>query len=193
MYVAFEGIDCVGKSTQISLLKKIYKEAIFTLEPGGTNLGKSLRDILLHQNLNLKKRAEILLFLADRAQHYEEIIYPNKNKLIISDRSFISGMAYAVDFDDELLFSLNSFALDHFFPQKIIFLKADANLIKQRLGEKNLDIIEQRGIEYFLNVQNKLENILLFLRNKIQIEILKLNANQTIEELHIKIKEFLND
>ncbi|MBZ7935810.1 dTMP kinase [Campylobacter sp. B0100352/1] len=191
MYVAFEGIDCVGKSTQISLLKEIYKEAIFTLEPGGTDLGKSLRDILLYQNLNLKKRAEVLLFLADRAQHYEEVIHPNKDKLIISDRSFISGMAYAVDFDNELLFSLNSFALDHFFPQKIIFLKADEKLIKQRLGEKKQDAIEQRGIEYFLNVQNKLENILFFLKNKIQIEILKLDANKSIEELHTKIKEFL--
>ncbi|MBZ7954026.1 dTMP kinase [Campylobacter sp. W0018] len=191
MYVAFEGIDCVGKSTQISLLKEIYKEAIFTLEPGGTDLGKSLRDILLYQNLNLKKRAEVLLFLADRAQHYEEVIHPNKDKLIISDRSFISGMAYAVDFDDELLFSLNSFALDHFFPKKIIFLKADEKLIKQRLGEKKQDTIEKRGIEYFLNVQNKLENILFFLKNKIQIEILQLDANKSIEELHTKIKDFL--
>lgn len=191
MYVAFEGIDCVGKSTQISLLKEIYKEAIFTLEPGGTDLGKSLRDILLYQNLNLKKRAEVLLFLADRAQHYEEVIHPNKDKLIISDRSFISGMAYAVDFDDELLFSLNSFALDHFFPKKIIFLKADEKLIKQRLGEKKQDTIEQRGIEYFLNVQNKLENILFFLKNKIQIEILQLDANKSIEKLHTKIKDFL--
>ncbi|MGH2305844.1 dTMP kinase [Campylobacter taeniopygiae] len=191
MYVAFEGIDCVGKSTQISLLREIYKEAIFTLEPGGTDLGKSLRDILLYQNLNLKKRAEVLLFLADRAQHYEEVIHPNKDKLIISDRSFISGMAYAVDFDDELLFSLNSFALDHFFPKKIIFLKANEKLIKQRLGEKKQDTIEKRGIEYFLNVQNKLENILFFLKNKIQIEILQLDANKSIEELHTKIKDFL--
>ena len=56
MYVVFEGIDCVGKSTQISLLKEIYKDAIFTLEPGGTELGKHLREILLNKTHPINKR-----------------------------------------------------------------------------------------------------------------------------------------
>lgn len=154
MYVVFEGIDCVGKSTQISLLKEIYKDAIFTLEPGGTELGKHLREILLNKTHPINKRAELLLFLADRAQHFEEILKTNQNKLIISDRSFISGMAYAKDFENDLLFALNSFALENFFPQKIIFLKGDANLIQERLSQKELDSIEKRGIEYFLSVQD---------------------------------------
>ncbi|MCW1349807.1 dTMP kinase, partial [Campylobacter jejuni] len=155
MYVVFEGIDCVGKSTQISLLKEIYKDAIFTLEPGGTELGKHLREILLNKTHPISKRAELLLFLADRAQHFEEILKTNQNKLVISDRSFISGMAYAKDFENDLLFALNSFALENFFPQKIIFLKGDASLIQERLNQKELDSIEKRGIEYFLSVQDK--------------------------------------
>ncbi len=64
MYVVFEGIDCVGKSTQISLLKEIYKDAIFTLEPGGTELGKHLREILLNKTHPISKRAELLLFFS---------------------------------------------------------------------------------------------------------------------------------
>ncbi|AXP08676.1 dTMP kinase [Campylobacter hepaticus] len=191
MYVAFEGIDCVGKSTQITLLKETYKDGIFTLEPGGTELGKYLRQILLNKNNKISKKSELLLFLADRAQHFEEVLKPNKNKLIISDRSFISGMAYAQDFDNHLLFSLNRFVLEEFFPQKIIFLKADKKLIKERLGQKKLDNIEKRGVEYFLNVQNKLEKVLEFLNQNIQIKILKLNANQNKEILHQEIKEFL--
>ncbi|MCW1564066.1 dTMP kinase, partial [Campylobacter jejuni] len=96
-----------------------------------------------------------------RAQHFEEILKTNQNKLIISDRSFISGMAYAKDFENDLLFALNSFALENFF-QKIIFLKGDANLIQERLSQKELDSIEKRGIEYFLSVQDKLEKVLHF-------------------------------
>ena len=191
MYVTFEGIDCVGKTTQISLLKELYKDTIFTLEPGGTKLGKHLREILLNKSYKIKERTELLLFLADRAQHYEEILKPNQNKLIISDRSLISGMAYAKDFENDFLFTLNRFALADFFPQKVIFLKGDKKLIKERLNQKKLDTIEKRGIEYFLNIQEKLENVLDFLTAHIKIDILKLNANQSKENLHQKIKEFL--
>lgn len=189
----FEGIDCVGKSTQISLLKEYYKDAIFTLEPGGTKLGKHLREILLNKTYPISKKTELLLFLADRAQHFEEILKTHQNKLIISDRSFISGMAYAKDFENDLLFALNSFALDKFFPQKIIFLKGDEKLIKERLSQKEPDSIEKRGTQYFLSVQDKLECVLDFLNQNIQIEILKLNARESKENLHQKIKEFLND
>ncbi|EMB5527790.1 dTMP kinase [Campylobacter coli] len=191
MYVVFEGIDCVGKSTQISLLKEIYKDAIFTLEPGGTELGKHLREILLNKTHPINKKAELLLFLADRAQHCEEILKANQDKLIISDRSFISGMAYAKDFENEELFRLNAFALENFFPQKVIFLKGDENLIKERLSQKEQDAIEKRGIDYFLSVQDKLENTLYFLKEKINLQVLTLNANDTKENLHQKIKDFL--
>ncbi|EDO8911644.1 dTMP kinase [Campylobacter coli] len=191
MYVVFEGVDCVGKSTQISLLKECFKEAVFTAEPGGTKLGTHLRELLLHKPYQLDKKTELLLFLADRAQHCEEILKTNQNKLIISDRSFISGMAYAKDFENDLLFALNSFALENFFPQKIIFLKGDASLIQERLNQKELDSIEKRGIEYFLSVQDKLEKVLHFLKEKISIEILTLDAKGSKEKLHQQIKEFL--
>ncbi|MBM0637116.1 dTMP kinase [Campylobacter sp. VicNov18] len=191
MYVVFEGIDCVGKSTQIDLLKTSYKDAIFTLEPGGTDLGKYLRNILLNNTYKIHKRTELLLFLADRAQHFEEVLKPNRDKLIISDRSFISGMAYAKDFENDLLFILNGFALNQFFPQKVIFLKGDEKLIQERLDQKKIDHIEKRGIEYFLKVQEKLENVLDFLKQKLNIKILKLDANQSKDHLHQKIKEFV--
>ncbi|AHK76685.1 dTMP kinase [Campylobacter coli] len=191
MYVVFEGVDCVGKSTQISLLKECFKEAVFTAEPGGTKLGTHLRELLLHKPYQLDKKTELLLFLADRAQHCEEILKTNQNKLIISDRSFISGMAYAKDFENDLLFALNSFALENFFPQKIIFLKGDASLIQERLSQKELDSIEKRGIEYFLSVQDKLEKVLHFLKEKISIEILTLDAKGSKEKLHQQIKDFL--
>ena len=92
MLVYFEGIDGVGKSTQISLFNDL--ECVKTCEPGGTKLGKSLRELIF--NAHPSSRAEIFLFLADRAEHYEKIIKVNKHKLILSDRSFVSGLAYAM-------------------------------------------------------------------------------------------------
>lgn len=122
MYVVFEGVDCVGKSTQISLLKECFKEAVFTAEPGGTKLGTHLRELLLHKPYQLDKKTELLLFLADRAQHYDEVLKANQDKLIISDRSFISGMAYAKDFENEELLDL-MLLLWKIFSRKKLFFK----------------------------------------------------------------------
>ena len=194
MYVALEGIDCVGKSTQISLLKKEFKEAIFTFEPGATELGKHLRELLLKSDKKISKKAELLLFLADRAQHFDELLCENKDRLIISDRSLISGMAYARDFDLELLFNLNSFALNRLLPQKIVFLSIDVRNLKKRLEKKEQDKIEQRGFEYFLEIQNKIKEVLNFLKQKDEkLEILELDASLQKEDICKKIKDFLND
>lgn len=194
MYIAFEGVDCVGKSTQIELLKKCFKDAVFTKEPGATELGEKIRAILLESKIEFSKKAELLLFLADRANHADLLLARNKNKLIISDRSFISGMAYAKnEFDKQMLFELNFFATGGIFPTKVVFLHASKELIEQRLSYKNLDSIEKRGIEYFIQIQDELEKTLEFLKTKIDFKVLKLDASLSIENLHEKIKEFIND
>lgn len=194
MYVVFEGIDGVGKSTQIELLRAVYPKAVFSSEPGATTLGVHLREILLEKELKFSKRAEILLFLADRAEHYEKILRQNADKLIICDRSFISGIAYANNaFEFERLLSLNAFALNEFFPQKCVFLKADEALLKERFAAKGLDKIEQRGTGYFMSVQNALEKCLAMLEKKIKLRILTLNARESVENLHERIKEFIDD
>ncbi|WP_291952663.1 dTMP kinase [Campylobacter sp.] len=192
MYVVIEGIDCVGKTTQIELLKKYFKEAIFTKEPGATKLGEKIREILLNGEIEFSKKTELLLFLADRANHIDLFLSKYKDKLVISDRSFISGMAYANEFDKKTLFELNLFATNGIFPKKVVFLYASKELIKQRLAFKKLDTIEKRGVKYFLEIQNKLEEVLNFLQNKIDFEILKLDASLSIQEIHEKIKEFID-
>ena len=94
MYVVIEGIDTAGKSTQLEILSKKFSDAIFTKEPGATKLGSKLREMALNGEAK-SKIAEMFLFLADRAEHIEEVIKPNIDKMIISDRSVISGIAYA--------------------------------------------------------------------------------------------------
>ncbi len=192
MYVIFEGIDGVGKSTQIARLAATFPQAIVTKEPGGTKLGENLREILLKEN-DLDKRAEILLFLADRAEHFGKIIKPNLDKMILSDRGFVSGMAYALaggNFSFEELLNLNKFALQGNFPQKIVFFKADESTLRSRLNSRaQMDGIEARGFEYLLRVQDAMEEIL----QKLDVRYVTIDAAWDEEKITNLIKEFIND
>ena len=192
MYVIFEGIDGAGKSTQIARLAAVFPQAIVTKEPGGTKLGENLREILLKEN-DLDKRAEILLFLADRAEHSGKIIKPNSDKMILSDRGFVSGMAYALaggNFSFEELLSLNKFALQGNFPQKIVFFKADESTLRSRLGSRaQMDGIEARGFSYLLRVQDAMEEIL----QKLDARYVTIDAALDEEKITNLIKEFIND
>nr|WP_314903685.1 dTMP kinase [uncultured Campylobacter sp.] len=192
MYVIFEGIDGAGKSTQIARLAAAFPQAIVTKEPGGTKLGENLREILLKEN-DLDKRAEILLFLADRAEHSGKIIKPNSDKMILSDRGFVSGMAYALaggNFSFEELLSLNKFALQGNFPQKIVFFKADESTLRSRLGSRTqMDGIEARGFAYLLRVQDAMEEIL----QKLDVRYVTIDAAWDEEKITNLIKEFIND
>ena len=192
MYILFEGIDGAGKSTQIARLAAAYPQAIVTKEPGGTKLGENLREILLKEN-DLDKRAEILLFLADRAEHFGKIIKPNLDKMILSDRGFISGMAYALaggNFSFDELLNLNKFALQGNFPQKIVFFKADENTLRSRLNSRaQMDGIEARGFGYLLKVQDAMEEIL----QKLDARYITIDAAWDEEKITNLIKEFIND
>ncbi len=190
MYLIVEGIDTSGKSTQIELLNKIYPNAIITKEPGGTPIGTKIREMILHEGV-MNHKSELFLFLADRAEHYKRVIKPNLNKTIISDRGFISGIAYALanhnEYTKEFLLNLNSFALDEKLPNAIIMLKTDEKLLKKRMNQKKEDQIEKRGLEYLLNVQN----LMIKLIKDLKTDYIIIDASKTIKEIHEDIKEFL--
>lgn len=186
MYVVLEGIDTAGKSTQIARLKEIFKEAVFTFEPGATPLGSNIREILLKSEIRSPK-AEMLLFLADRAEHFARVIAPNLDKLLISDRSLVSGIAYARDFDFKILESYNAFVLDNTLPNKVIFLELDRETLEFRLSQKGKDRIEQRGIAYLLELQERLKQVMECL----SIESLVLNASLSQDAITTKIVDFI--
>jgi len=193
MYIIFEGVDTTGKSTQIELFKK-NKPSIVTLkEPGGTKLGEKLREIILQSDFNLSFSAELFLFLADRAQNFKENIEQFKDKIIISDRGLISGIAYALAnhpmLDIDFLININRFALNGNLPDKVVLFKTNEELIKQRLSVKNHDNIESRGIEYLLRVQDLMVNVL----NKLPIEVLIIDASKSIDEIYEEIRKGIND
>ncbi|WP_170020167.1 dTMP kinase [Campylobacter sp. RM16190] len=199
MYVLFEGVDGVGKSTQIRRVAKIYENSVITHEPGGTKLGEKLREILLGKN-SLSKEAEILLFLADRAEHFDKIISKNEDKIVLSDRGFVSGMAYAMANESragkacdeayvQKLLEFNKFALRSNLPDKIVFFEANLELLNSRVFSRKLDHIESRGADYLLNVQECMKRVLSLL----DIEILTINASDEMDKITNLIKEFIDD
>src|SRR6266496_4558326 len=99
--IAFEGLDGSGKTTQMDLLGRWLKlqgiPYIRTREPGGTPLGKEVRQLLLNRpDLAITPLAEAFLFQADRAQHFESLILPAlaNGTLVITDRCLDSSIAY---------------------------------------------------------------------------------------------------
>lgn len=192
MFVALEGIDCVGKSTQIKLLKKSFKEALFVYEPGFTRLGAFLRELILSHELRPCKKALLFLFLADRAQLAKHL-KKYENKLVISDRSFISGLAYAKEYELDFLLALNDFALDGVKYEKIIFLKASFSLIKERLKGKKKDKIESLGADYLFSIQERFEYILNTLKEKKLIDFISVDASLEAQKINEIIKDYIND
>ncbi len=191
MYIVIEGIDTAGKSTQLDILQKTYKDAIFTKEPGGTKIGLKLRQMVLNGEAK-SKIAEMFLFLADRAEHIEECIKNNLNKTIISDRSMISGISYASStssLDLNILTSLNLIATNNILPSHIIILELSKEELINRLSQKKHDAIEARGIEYLLNIQSKMKEIV----NLLNLNYISINASLSIEEISKKIEGFINE
>jgi len=181
MYIIIEGIDTAGKSTQVNNVAHHFKDAIVTKEPGGTAVGAKIRELVLFHEIK-SATAEALLFLADRAEHIESIIKPNLHKTIISDRSLISGIAYAYvakKFSLETLVELNNFACDEVMPDLAFILKMSEEELSARLSQKKHDVIESRGINYLLEIQEAL--ISAVKATKINYHII--DASKNIEEI----------
>ncbi|MHC1712062.1 MAG: dTMP kinase [Solidesulfovibrio sp.] len=148
MFVTFEGIEGSGKSTQIKLLTKaleaVGKTVTVTREPGGSGLGKTLRSILLSmESRNLDSRAELFLYLADRAQHVAEVIRPAQDagQIVLCDRfadSTVAYQGYGRGLDVALLTRLNETAVGGAWPQLTLLLDLDPEQGLRRALARNL-------------------------------------------------------
>ncbi len=145
-YVAFEGIDASGKSTQASLLAQ-QLDAVLTREPGGTPLGEQLRAVVLDKDAQtpLAPRAEVLAFCADRAQHLAAVVVPalTAGQHVVSDRAYGSTLAYqgaGRGFDvEELRWLIRwSSQTDHglVYPDLVVLLDVDPSVVASRRSEQ---------------------------------------------------------
>lgn len=132
MFISFEGIEGSGKTTQIqgvrSYLRHKGHDVVVTREPGGSKIGRQIRSILLDsKNKGLNSLAELLLYMADRAQHLEEIVKPglSTGKIILCDRYYdatIAYQGYARALGVELITRLHKLAFDDYKPDMTFLL-----------------------------------------------------------------------
>jgi dTMP kinase len=147
MFITFEGIEGTGKSTQIALLRahleSLGRRVLVTLEPGGSRIGAELRRVLLSlENRDICPRAELFLYLADRAQHVEQMVRPAlaAGQVVLSDRfadSTVAYQAYGRGLDAEMLHGLNEVAVGGLWPQLTILLDIEPRLGLERAVRRN--------------------------------------------------------
>ena len=156
-YIALEGAEGSGKSTQAALLAAAL-DAVLTQETGGTAIGARLRQIL-HDNdvIQLDARAEALIAAADRAQHIDEIVLPalRAGRTVVSDRSVYSTLAYqgyGRQLDLTELRRLNDWAVQGVWPSLVVFVDAHPDVVADRLNGRQLDRFERAGAAFHQRV-----------------------------------------
>ncbi len=140
-FVAFEGLDGAGKSTQARLLAERLG-AVLTREPGGTPIGTRIRSLLLDPDtVGLAARAEALLMAADRAQHVEALVRPAlaAGRPVVTDRYLYSSVAYqgyGRDLDPDEVRALSLFAVDGLLPDLVVLVELPDEVAEQRFGDR---------------------------------------------------------
>jgi dTMP kinase len=152
MFVTFEGLDGSGKSTQTQLLaarlEAVGQEVVVTREPGGTELGERIRDLVLHGG-HVSPWAEALLYAASRAQHVDEVIKPalERGASVVCDRYIDSSAAYqgvARGLGLERVLDLNLTAVGGLMPDRTFLLQLDPADVPSRLDREH-DRLESEG------------------------------------------------
>lgn len=192
MFITFEGIDGVGKSTQLDLLEKFLisegKEVVRTLEPGGTELGQEIRHLLLHRKGDVSPRAEALLYAADRAHHVATKIRPAlaAGKVVLSDRYFDSSVAYqgaARELDVEEVKQISLWAIDQLIPDLTVLLDLPADQAIARRSSKGTqpDRLESEQLEFFERARSE------YLSMAIEPRFLVIDATDSVEQIHQQV------
>jgi dTMP kinase len=155
MFISFEGLDGCGKTTQVELLEAFLEmrdvEVVGTREPGGTELGETLRAIVLHGQ-KIAPWAEAAIFAAARAELVEEVIEPalERGATVISDRFVDSSLVYqgvARGLGIENVLQLNLHATKGLLPDRTFLLMVDEKLSESRVGEER-DRMERESEEF---------------------------------------------
>jgi dTMP kinase len=191
VFIAFEGGEGTGKSTQSKLLKKWLEkegeEVVLSREPGGTDLGQGLRKILLgHETGEISPRAEALLYAADRAHHVFSVIRPalDRGDVVITDRYFDSSIAYQgagrVLQPNEVA-RISRWATESLFPTLTIVIDQPAEVGLARL--KGRDRLEAEPLAFHERVRNEFLQIASMDPERYLI----VDGTQSIDEIHEEI------
>jgi dTMP kinase len=203
-FITFEGIDGSGKSTQLRLLAGDLRvtgfDVLTTLQPGGTPLGRRLREAFLETEENVHPMAELLLFAADRAQHVNFLIKPAlaAGRIVISDRYADATAAYqgaGRGFDEKIINQVIRLATDGLKPDLTLFfdipiekaiLRTSARTDNETIQNKNR--MDSETTDFYERVRAAYLKIAAKETKRFKV----VDADGSIENVHARVSELVN-
>ncbi len=203
MFITLEGIDASGKTTQLDLLERELQKSGFnvlvTRQPGGTQIGQMLRQILLNpENSQLVPETEVLLYMADRIQHIKEVIQPalDREQIVLCDRYHDATLAYQGGGRQLDLSWLKLLQEKHIIvPDLTLWFDIGVEQSQERLQQRNRSLDTE-------NCRLESENVLFFQRvnteyaNMCQREpdrFIRIEASGDIPEIHQQVLKMVLD
>ncbi len=196
LFITFEGLDGSGKTTQMKILSDYLKnlgfDVVTTIEPGGTKIGRKIREILLDkENHGISSRAETLLFLASRAELVSEVISPalKEGKIVLCDRFFDSTVVYqgiARGLGEKEILKMNLWATGGIVPDITFLLSVKVSKGKKRMyaADKKTDRIELEKDSF----KEKIYKGYLDIAKKNKERIVVIDGEDSIENISEEIK-----
>ena len=199
LFIVMEGPDGSGKTTQINLLKEYLEEAgyecLITREPGGTVIGEEVRQLILNpEHKEMSPVTEMLLYAASRAQLVHEVIGPalEEGKIVISDRFVDSSIVYqgiARKLGISTVSSVNAPGIGIYRPDGIFFIDlSEAEGLRRKKEQKNLDRMEQEGIDFHHMVSEGYRKVLSG-----RPEVMKFEGGRSIDTIQKKIRNHVDE
>ncbi len=202
-FITFEGIDGSGKSTQLRMIASELRlrglDVLTTMEPGGTPLGRRLREAFLETEETVAPLAELLLFAADRAQHVNHLIKPSleTGRIVISDRYADATFAYqgaGRGFSEELVNEVIRIATDGLKPDLTVFFDISVDTaISRTKSRSDKETVKNRmdaeTIEFYERVRNAYLKLAETEKDRFRI----VDANGSIGEIKARVLEIVTD
>lgn len=203
-FIVIEGLEGAGKSTALTVVKEFLAdkvtEIITTREPGGTQVGEMVRQILKLSlpNEPLEARSELLLLYAARVQLLERVILPalQRGCWVIADRFELSTWAYqggGRKLDHKMIAHLSTFCLNGFKPDLVLFLDISPEVGIERIHFRGgqSDRIEQESLSFFNDVYEGYQKSIINLDN-----VVKIDAKQPLggvqQQIHAALHHYFN-
>lgn len=199
VFIVMEGPDGSGKTTQINLLKEYLEEAgyecLITREPGGTVIGEEIRQLILNpEHKEMSPVTEMLLYAASRAQLVHEVIGPalEEGKIVLSDRFVDSSIVYqgiARKLGISTVSAVNAPGIGIYRPDGIFFIDlSEAEGLRRKKEQKNLDRMEQEGIDFHHMVSEGYRKVLSG-----RPEVMKIDGGRSIDTIQKKIRNHVDE
>lgn len=198
--ITFEGIEGTGKSTHAKLLYEYLQgrgfDVVLTGEPGGTQIGEKIRELLLSSEYKeVSPVTELLLYNASRVQHIQEVILPamNKGAIVITDRftdSTVAYQGYGRGIDLNIINSIKRIVAAGLQPDITILLDLDVEVgLRRNRGINKTDRLELEDVEFHKRVRNGYLEIATKEPERIKL----IDASKSIKQVHNRIIKIIMD